>query len=389
MNVSQRTNRPRWASVAVVASYCLAVAGVNLPNPLAPLSAEQYGYGPSLQSAFFSLYLAALVAGLVLVPKLVRSTPANALRLMLAAAAVMVLADAALAASQVQLAAMFAARLLGGISLALGTGGAATLALAVAGEAGRAAVGVGAVAGTLAGNAAGALLADVLPHPVLLVPAIHAVLVLASSATLLALPAGTQQESSREQQAAGLHIDYATRHRAAGYILAGMVLALAPAAVRSISSHATLTTASAPAVFLLAAAFIAQRALARHMLRVRAWMLCLPLVGGTVVFALALQEHSVPSLIAAGALIGLGQGPAYNLGLVTVTHRLPAALQGRAASRYAAVAYACCGVVVLAAGLAARQAGTATAFLLAAVLLAAAGAASAALAGARQQALAA
>ena len=394
MNVSDNMIR-RWVArnpgAIVVASFCALVAGVNVPNAIVPISSQHYGFGPSIQSALFSLYLAALVAGLVIIPRMVKSGAPTAWKLLLAGAGIMLLADTAVALSQWALAALFIARILGGISLALGTGGAASLALAVAGEPARAAVGVGAVAGSLAGNAGGALIADLVPAPVLVVPAVHGVIVVLLG-ILLALVQVKQPASGATKAGPEVRVDYETRHRIAGYIVgamswtvAGMVLALGPGAVRGLSTHASLFTASAPAVILLAVAFLAQNLTRKHMLALRAWMVGIPMVAGLLFFAVALHEGSIAGLVFAGALIGLGQGPAYNLGLLTVTHRLPSVTQGKVASRYAATAYAACGVVVLCAGAAAQILGTSDAFIAVGLLLAVGAAASVVLAGSRQE----
>lgn len=379
-----------WPGGVVVVAYSAAVAGVNLPNPLTPISSAVHGFGPATQAALFSLYLAALVVGLIVVPRVVRITGRVALNLTVLGAAVLILADALLAASSLSVTALFAARAVGGIGLALATGGAASLALSVAGERGRAAVGVGAVAGSLVGNAGGALMADLLPAPTVVVPLVHTVATIALALATFALP--RPQDDGAVSLDDGQLYNYATRHRTAGYILgglswtvAGAVIALAPAAVRDATGSDSLLLASGPGGLLLATGFAGQLLVRSHIASVRAWMVSIPMTLGTVALGYSLLEGSVAGMLFAGALIGIGHGPAYTLGLVTVTHRLPPEMQGRAASRYAAIAYVACGVFVLLAGVAANAYGGAYAFLLIGVIAVAGSALSASFAGAPQQ----
>ncbi|MCU1564635.1 MAG: major facilitator superfamily permease, partial [Arthrobacter sp.] len=61
----------------------------------------------------------------------------------------------------------------------------------------------------------------------------------------------------------------------------------------------------------------------RAILRLRAWHVLIPLLVGTALAALSLEARSYPGLLVACAVIGLGQGPGYTLGLATVTHGRP------------------------------------------------------------------
>jgi hypothetical protein len=119
----------------------------------------------------------------------------------------------------------------------------------------------------------------------------------------------------------------------------------------------------------------------RAILRLRAWHVLIPLLVGTALAALSLEARSYPGLLVACAVIGLGQGPGYTLGLATVTHGRPPHLQGKATSRYAAAAYGVCAAAVVAIGAAASAWGLVGALFATAAVFAMVGAIAVAAAG--------
>ncbi|GAB6898869.1 MFS transporter [Kineosporia succinea] len=341
----------RSGGVVPVVAFCVVLAGVNLPNPLVPLYTDRYALTSLAQSVVFSLYLLALVTTLVTV--MTRDLNARAPRVLTAALALSVAADLLMALGSGTFGFLLAGRLASGVSVGLATGACATLALAGLGERARTVVASGAVIGSLVGNLGGGLLGSTLPAPAVTVFGLH----LLVTVTVLAVHLRTRHASVRTAPDVSTPGLYRARHRRAGLLLgamawsaAGVVLALVPATLRGALPSISLLQAVLPVGVFLAAAWAAQTACRRDLLRLRAWQLCIPLVAGLALIATALETADLWLLTVGAIVCGLGQGPAYSLGLATVTHGLRPSHQGRAASGYAAVAYGACGVVTTATG---------------------------------------
>ena len=297
----------------------------------------------------------------------------------------MVAADVSMLLGELGLFWLVLGRVLSGVAVGLGTGSAAALVLMALGERGRTIVASGSVSGSLLGNLGSSVLATYLPNSTAVAYLGHGLVTLALSVALLMLWA-------RRQNAVGRDLDpvvaktteratrgpiYEARHRVAGYLLgglawtiAGVVLALIPASIRLIDPGAAILTAIAPACALLTLGSVAQFVVARRILRLRAWQVLIPLVVGTGLAAVSLEERSYVGLVIACAVIGMGQGPGYTLGLATVTHGLLPRFQGKAASTYALAAYGLCAAAVVAIGAASSAWGLASALYLTTVAFA-------------------
>nr|WP_269329510.1 MFS transporter [Kineosporia babensis] len=375
-----------------IAGFCVVLVGVNLPNPLVPLYTAHYGLTPLAQSVMFSVYLLALVITLLAV--MLSSRPPSPHRTLVAALALCAVSDLLMMLGATSYATLLTGRLVAGVSVGLATGSAATLALAGLGERARTTVASGAVIGSLLGNVGGGLFGSVLPAPQLTVFAAHLLITLGVGAAVV-LAARRSSATATEPQAQPSTVPgYLRRHRRAGLVLgamawstAGVVLALVPAALREVLPEISLLEAVLPGGVFLATAWLAQLACRRYLLWLRAWQLSIPLVTGLVMIAAALEAGAIGWLLVGAVVCGLGQGPAYSLGLATVTHGLRAGRQGRAASAYAAVAYGVCGAVTTATGAYALTSDVPSAIGGLALILAAAGLIAAAFAGARQRVL--
>ncbi|GAA1644533.1 MFS transporter [Actinoplanes couchii] len=374
-----------------VAGFVVVIVGVNLPNPLMPLYTERYGLTPLAQSVLFSLYLLALVATLSMVIR--RPSPRLSPRTTLIVALVLSAGtDLLMVWGSQMFAGLAAGRLAAGVSVGLATGSAATVALAALGERARTMVASGAVIGSLAGNLGGGLLGVLTPAPLETVYSVHLLVTLAVATSLLLVRGVPAPSTTAAEPVTGEPSGYRPRHRRAALLLgamswsaAGVVLALVPTSLRLALPGVSLLQAVLPGAMFLAAAWAAQTLCRRRILRLRAWQLSVPLVIGMALIAVALDQGRWWLLLAGAVIGGLGQGPAYSLGLATVTFGLRAARQGRAASWYAAVAYGACGVVTTAVGAYALQAGVPAAIATLTAGLAVAGLSAAAFAGAPQR----
>jgi MFS family permease len=147
----------------------------------------------------------------------------------------------------------------------------------------------------------------------------------------------------------------------AGFAVTGLFAAVAPSFlldVVGIDNHA-LAGLVAGSVFLTSA--VAQIA-ARSMDPQRAVAVgCAILIAGMVVLAVALHFSSLPGLIAAAIVSGIGQGISFSRGLAAVAERTPADRRAEVSSTYFVVAYVAIALPVIGEGLAAQAWGLRTA----------------------------
>lgn len=390
----------RITGACAALTLCLAIAGVNLPNPLAPLYTERFHLTPLLQSVLFSVYLAALVVTLVatvLAPRRRARTMDDEVRTLVAALVLTLVADLVMLAGTAAFPVLLVGRSVAGVSAGLATGSAAAVALAGLGEAARTVAAGAAVVGALASNIGGGTIATLTGSGTascLLVYLGHALLaaILAGALSLNARRPGADDRATKSATTPVVRVigGYRRRHRSAGYLIgvmswtaAGIVLALVATRVRQTSPDLSLLGAMAPGVVFLAVSWVGQLLANRRILRLRSWQTTLPLVLGLAGLGIALEVGNYAAVLLAAAVSGLGQGPCYSLGLATVTHGVPPQHQGRAASTYAAVSYGSCGVLTVIAGLLATTVGVAETFTVTAVVCAVAGVAAAVLAGPR------
>lgn len=367
------------------------MVGANLPNSLQPMYTEALALDPFTQSALFSTYIGAMTVLLVVVAMWRGSLNSRTL-LVLALCASLASSLCMLGATHM-LEYIFAARLLSGIALGLGTGSASALALEWLGERARTAVATGAVLGSLIGNAGAGAIATLFPAPTVLTYVLHATLI-CIVLILVVTMRGTAPDESQEISAddSAPETPYLPRHFVSAYVIgglawlaSGLVLALIPSIVRGAIPNISLLGAIAPAALLLGVGSLTQTLISQHVLWMRAWHVVIPLTLGLTVFSLAITLESMTVMLIAGMLTGLGQGPAYSLGLATVTHGLGPNEQRRRTSRYAAFSYGSCAVGVTLFGAIAQYTDEAYAFFLAAALTLLLGGIAVIAAGARQE----
>ena len=88
---------------------------------------------------------------------------------------------------------------------------------------------------------------------------------------------------------------------------------------------------------------------------------CVILVVGMVILAAALHFSSLPGLIAAAVLAGVGQGISFSRGLAAISELAPADRRAEVSSTYFVVAYVAIALPVVGEGLAAQHWGLRTA----------------------------
>ncbi len=155
---ARRIPAARVMGALVVASFCLVVAGPNLPTALLPAYRDAYRMTPFGLSLIFSAYLVLLVPALILCTR--PAMRARAGLLLSVGLALAVVADLVMVTSHSPQM-LVVGRALSGVSVALSTGATAALMVALVGERGRGSVATGNIAGALLGTVSAVLLAQV------------------------------------------------------------------------------------------------------------------------------------------------------------------------------------------------------------------------------------
>ena len=147
----------------------------------------------------------------------------------------------------------------------------------------------------------------------------------------------------------------------AGFAVMGLFTSVAPAFLSNVIGIGNHAVAGAIACSIFAASAVAQLA-AGGIAPQRAVALgCAILVVGMIILAVALHLSSLPGLIAAALVAGVGQGISFSRGLAAVAERTPADRRAEVSSTYFVVAYVAISLPVVGEGLAARDWGLRTA----------------------------
>jgi MFS family permease len=402
--VVDRTDRPTRPApatsptlgIAALTGFCVIMAGPNVPIPLLPVYVEQFTLDPLDQAVLYSSYLVALVAVLRIMAR--RTGPRTLPVLLATAVFVSVLADVTAVLGAQTLPLLLAGRALSGISVGLGTGAASAVILVALGSSARTLIASGSILGSLVGVLGSGVVGTLMPAPTITAYLVHAAAAAAVLWPLLWLyrreahllaQGFTPQPSAPMAPLRGAG-PLTRRHRVAGLLIGCLAwtgvcvhIALVPAAVRA-GHDVSLLTAVLPVACYLGASYAAQQIVRPHLKQVRGWQVLGPLVAGHAALGAALAENSLTLLFLAALLAGAAQGPAYALGLATMTYGLSPTRQARVASTYAAVTYGFAALAVLSVGATATAIEVPNAILLLAALFAALGTGAVAAAGARQ-----
>ena len=360
---------------AATVVFCLLVVGSNIPGPLLPVYRDQLDLSTFTVTALFAAYLVGLVATFTVVAH--TRLPRHSTRVLPAAVAVCFAGDVALLAGDHTVAWLFVGRVLVGVSVGLGTGSAATIVLATRGERGRAIAATGTLLGSFLGLLISAVVADVLPGPTTTVYYIHIVLLTLAAIALIAThqrsrdtvarlilgPDGPAGPDSTDERSVLPPLVHPRRVRLAGFILGttgwaigGVVVGLLPTVVTDMTGSGSIIVTSLAPIVLIGVACIAPR-ISRPL---RSPVSAGAIGAGAVLCFVGVWTNSLPTILACCVVWGVGQGFAYANGLRIVTAGLQPVDQGRAASRYASIAYGFTSVLSVATGSIAGAAGIVT-----------------------------
>jgi MFS family permease len=358
----------RFAFGLLAYSFAAIMVGTTLPTPMYALYAERMHFAVLTTTVIYATYAGGVLFALLAFG---RWSDAIGRRPMLLAGVAAALASAGvfLIADSVSL--LLVGRVLSGLSAGIFTGTATAAVIEAAPPQWRSRAAAVATVANMGGLGMGPLLAGLLvqyaPDPLRLSFVVHIVLAALAGLAVFVVP----ETSSRSGTIGVQRLSVPPETRSvfviasiaafAGFAVTGLFAAVAPSFLTSVVGIDNHAIAGAVAASIFAASAAAQIA-ANTMAAQRAVAIgCAILVIGMVILAVALYLSSLPGLIAAAIVAGIGQGISFSRGLAAVAERTPAARRAEVSSSYFVVAYVAISLPVVGEGLAARDWGLRTA----------------------------
>lgn len=361
MRTSVRSEAPdRLLGASTACGFVLAVCGSNALTALLPRYQAVHGLGSLSSAVLFSMYFAALLSILLVsargpLVRYARTVLPTALLIGVAADLLHVIGSAIPIL-------LFPGRFLTGASVALSTGAAAAIMVAVRGEQGRSFIGTGSLLGAGAGLGASIALVVFLPgefvmvfvvHGCLLMGCVVAVLFGLRAAPQVLAPAGVPHTSGlryeskpdrRDRGAFGLGaLAWAVGALAVGVLPAGL---LARGMTESLLAAVCVGGACLWTSTVTGIAGAGLRVVRTPTAGV------LLMSGGWALVMTGLFTRQLLVVVAGTVVSGLGQTVGYRVGLARLTRGLESVRQGQVASGYSASAYAGAGLFVILDGVA-------------------------------------
>ncbi len=357
-----------YGTALLTYAFAAVMLGTTLPTPMYALYAEHMHFAVLTTTVIFATYAAGVLAALLVFG---RWSDVVGRRPVLLGGAAFALASAAvfLVADDVPL--LLVGRLLSGFSAGIFTGTATAAVVEAAPPERRGRAAVMATIANVGGLGLGPLLAGVLvqyaPHPLQLSFLVHIVLVVLAVAAVLAAPETSARTGrigfQRLSVPAEVRPVFVTAATAAfaGFAVMGLFTAVAPSFVAEVMGIPNHAVAGAMASSIFAASAVAQLG-ARRIRPARAVAVgCAILAIGMAILAVALHFSSLPGLILAAVVAGVGQGISFSRGLAAVAEQSPADRRAEVSSTYFVVAYVAISLPVVGEGLAAQVWGLRTA----------------------------
>jgi predicted MFS family arabinose efflux permease len=353
--------RTRTAPGLLVALAFLAtMVGTTLPTPLYPIYQQELGFGGLMVTVVFATYAVGVLAALLLFGRLsdrIGRRPVLLPGLALAAASslVFLIPDS--------LPALFAGRVLSGLSAGVFTGVATATIVDLAPPEGRARAGLLAAAVNMLGLGLGPVvagaLADLAPLPLVLPYLVHLGLVAVGVVAVLLVPEPvTRQPGPVRLEVQRLSVPADVRPvfvRAgiagfAGFAVLGFFTAVSPLFVSAVLREPSHLLSGLVVFSLLGSSTAGQLLSARLPLRTSLLGGCLALAAGIAVVGAGLATSSLAVLVAGAVVAGLGQGASFRAGLQSVTGTAPAERRSEVSSSFFLLLYVAISIPVIGVG---------------------------------------
>lgn len=344
----------------VAAALAVTMLGTTLPTPLYVLYQQQWGFSTLTGTVIYAAYAGGVVAALLALGRSSDRTgrkPMLLLGLLCATTSDLVF----IGADDVQL--LLVGRVLSGLSAGIFTGTATAAIVDLAPAAARSRATLLATVANMGGLGAGPLVAGVLaasaPGPLLLPYAAHLALIGMAALVLLAVPETVVPTGRLRPELPRLGVPVEVSGiflRAAlpgfvGFAVLGLFAAIAPTFLRQLLGMSDPTLAGGVASTAFVASCIGQIVLVPALGRAALTAGRAALVLGLGLLAVALGTASLPLLLLAATVAGLGQGITFRAGLTQVNEQAPADQRSEVASTFFTVMYAGISIPVLGVGL--------------------------------------
>ncbi|MBW0090930.1 MFS transporter [Pseudonocardia sp. KRD-184] len=334
--------------------------GTTLPTPLYPIYQQELGFGGLMVTVVFATYAVGVLAALLLFGRLsdrIGRRPVLLPGLALAAASslVFLIPDS--------LPALFAGRVLSGLSAGVFTGVATATIVDLAPPEGRARAGLLAAAVNMLGLGLGPVvagaLADLAPLPLVLPYLVHLGLVAVGVVAVLLVPEPvTRQPGPVRLEVQRLSVPADVRPvfvRAgiagfAGFAVLGFFTAVSPLFVSGVLREPSHLLSGLVVFSLLGSSTAGQLLSARLPLRTSLLGGCLALAAGIAVVGAGLATSSLAVLVAGAVVAGLGQGASFRAGLQSVTGTAPADRRSEVSSSFFLLLYVAISIPVIGVG---------------------------------------
>ncbi|WP_255469723.1 MFS transporter [Mycolicibacterium sp. P1-18] len=369
MTEQQATSaRQRFGFALLAYAFAAIMVGTTLPTPMYALYSDRMHFQVLTTTVIFSTYAVGVLAALLVFG---RWSDALGRRPVLLAGVGFALASAVvfLFADDVPL--LLVGRVLSGLSAGIFTGTATAAIVETSPPDQRDRATAIATVANIGGLGAGPLLAGVLvqyaPAPLQLSFVVHIVLVLLAAGAVWAAPETSSRTGTlgfqRLSVPAEMRPVFLTAATAAfaGFSVTGLFMAVVPTFVRSVIGIENHAVAGVVASSIFVASAIAQLSARRIPPRRAVAIGCGILVVGMVVLAVALHLPSLPLLVVAAVVAGIGQGISFSRGLAAIAELVPADRRAEVSSTYFVVAYVAISLPVIAEGFASQHLGLRTA----------------------------
>jgi MFS family permease len=370
------TGRRGYAFALLAYAFAAIMLGTTMPSPMYALYADHLDFAVAETTVIYAAY-----AGGVLAALLISGSWSDAIgrRPMLLAGTLCALASAAVFLNADSIAQLLVGRVLSGLSAGLFTGTATAAVIEAAPPSWRTRAPAVATIANMGGLSSGPILAGLLvqyePAPLQTPFVVHIVLVVLAAGAVLAVPETSSRSGKVRLQSLSVPAQVrpvfviAGLATFAGFSVVGLFAAVAPAFVANVIGIDNHAVAGLTAGSLFAASAVAQIFAVRIPPQRAVAMGCAILVAGMVVLAAALHFSSLPGLIAASVVSGIGQGISFSRGLADVIEGTPTECRASVGSAYFVVSYIAISIPVIGAGLAAQVWGLRTSGMIFAVLV--------------------
>ncbi len=376
-----RSARSGYGFAVLAYAFAAIMLGTTMPSPMYSLYSEHLHFAVAETTVIYATYAAGVLAAL-----LVFGSWSDAIgrRPVLLAGTLCALASAVVFLDADTVGQLLVGRVLSGLSAGLFTGTATAAVIEAAPPNWRTRAPAVATIANMGGLSSGPILAGLLvqyaPEPLRLPFLVHIVLTALAAIAVLVVPETSPRAGTLRLQRLSVPppvrpiFVIAGLAAFAGFAVTGLFAAVAPAFVAEIVGIGNNALAGLIAGSIFAASAAAQIVAVRIEPRRAVALGCAILVAGMTILAAALHFSSLPALVAASLVSGLGQGISFSRGLAAVAEGTPPETRAAVNSAYFVVAYIAISIPVVGAGLAAQAWGLRTGgtlFALAVGLLAA------------------